>query len=439
MAVARRYHLGLDWGTSTTKLILRDYQQGTSFVIVPDGRATAYRYPSTVVLANDQIYFGSEAEQRRTVATRTIDALKAHIYQQASNYAEGRSISEEEDIATLYLTHVLSVAECFAEKHAVRDHADALMGMTVGVPAEELAQSALRKIYMRMVRCAYELAVRSGYDPQGKLYRDARQYVTNARKRIEKSGGYELSADSYKQWLRPELAAAMYWGIKSPRIQMDLYSCIDIGAWTTNVSYFRIHSTRPATGEKNSVIFYGGKTGGPGVIELLSKVASDHGEDFCALFGHESEWLCREECARHVDNFKKGCFRVWENGFRNAFRAEPRQGAWDGQLNIMVVGGGSKIADVRNHFFRSFPHEGWRPGQPVPDLGTPSDLYNFPDQGIIPRRPFNGDYTFLLVAYGLSVHSGDFPNTTLSPQVPPFDPQRRTRPFTDAQALGYDE
>jgi hypothetical protein len=405
----------------------------------PGGRAPSYRYPSTIALSDDHIFFGFEAEDRRQKADKTIDALKGDIYRQASQHVGQMGISESEDIATLYLTHVISIGEYFAYKHSKRSKADALIGVTIGVPAEELQQSSLRKTYMRMARCAYELAIRSGYDPQGARYYDARHKLTSARERIEKDGGYEATPDSYRQWLRPELAAAMYWGIKSPKIQMDLYSCIDIGAWTTNVSYFRIYSTRPATAEKDSIIFFGGQTGGPGVIELLSKVASDHGQDFTSLWGCEEQWLCRADCSDHIDNFKNRCFEVWEKGFHKAYRLQPRQSAWDGQVNVMVVGGGSKVPTVRNHFSQSFPHNGWRPGLPVPDIGTPSDLYNFPEEGVIPRQPFDGDYTFLLVAYGLSVHSGDFPHTTLAPQVPPFDPQTRRRQFRDSQTLGYDE
>jgi len=418
-------------------MILRDYEQGRAFVLMHDGGIPTYRYPSSIVLSDDRIFFGFEAEKRRQEAERAIDALKADIYNKALTHAGGTSMSELEDIATLYLAHAISLGRNFAETHAKRDNARALIGITLGVPAEELEQSAFRQIYMRMVRCAYELAMHTGYSPQGDSYSHAQKGLAWARERVETNGGYEATPDSYKQWLRPELAAAMYWGIKSPQIQKDLYSCIDIGAWTTNASYFRIHS-RLGSAEKDSIIFFGGQTGGPGVIKLLTEIASDHGQHFISLFGHEERWLCGSGCSEHIDNFKEGCFKVWKEGFRKAYQLEPRQDAWDGRVNVMVVGGGSKIPAVKKHFIKSFPHSGWQPGPSVPDLGMPSDLYNFPDQGTIPRQPFKGDYTFLLVAYGLSVHSGDFPHTTLSPQVPPFDPQSRRPTPLDPEDLGYD-
>lgn len=434
----RRYHLGLDWGTSTTKLVLRDYEQQKAFVLMPAGMAHSYRYPSTIVRSDDRIYFGFNAEERRKKADKVIDALKADLCILTVNEGCAQKTSEQEDLATLFLAHIISLGLNSAEEHAKRDKAQALMGMTIGFPAEEIEKSSLKHIYMRMAQSAYELAVRSGYDPQGKRYDQACEQVANVRGQIEARGGFVSSSSSYHQWLRPELAAAMYWGIKSPMIERDLYSCIDIGAWTTNTSYFRIGSS-PGTIEKDSIIFFGGATGGPGVIKLLKNVAEEHNQDFISMLGCEEEWLRRRTYVNHIEWFKKGCFEVWKRGFHQAYKLEPKQSAWDGKVNIMVVGGGSKIPEVRQHFLNAFPYPSWKSGPSVPDLGTPSDLFNFPDQGMIPRQPFAGDYTFLLVAYGLSVHSGDFPKTTLGPQVPPFDAQPRVRAFRDSSDLGYDE
>ena len=219
MSAVRRYHLGLDWGTSTTKMILRDYEQGRAFVLMHDGGIPTYRYPSSIVLSDDRIFFGFEAEKRRQEAERAIDALKADIYNKALTHAGGTSMSELEDIATLYLAHAISLGRNFAETHAKRDNARALIGITLGVPAEELEQSAFRQIYMRMVRCAYELAMHTGYSPQGDSYSHAQKGLAWARERVETNGGYEATPDSYKQWLRPELAAAMYWGSSRHRFK----------------------------------------------------------------------------------------------------------------------------------------------------------------------------------------------------------------------------
>ncbi len=148
MKEKRRYHLGLDWGTSATKLVLRDYEQQKAFVLMPAGNAHSYRYPSTIVRSDDRIYFGFKAEERRKKADEVIDALKADLFILTVNEGCAQKASEQEDLATLFLAHIISLGLNSAEEHAKRDNAQALMGMTIGFPAEELEKSSLKDIYM---------------------------------------------------------------------------------------------------------------------------------------------------------------------------------------------------------------------------------------------------------------------------------------------------
>jgi hypothetical protein len=58
----------------------------------------------------------------------------------------------------------------------------------------------------------------------------------------------------------------------------------------------------------------------------------------------------------------------------------------------------------------------------VPDLGVPRDLYDYPQSGVRADKAFAGDSTFALVAYGLSVPSGEFPIIILQDKVPEWQP-----------------
>ena len=439
MSNRRLYHLGLDWGTSATKLVLRDYEQGQAYVLYPPGMTLTYRYPSTIAIYRNHLFFGRDAETKRPFRARMYDAIKAEIYKLAKSSNADNDNNDLEDLATLYLSHIISVGFDFASRHASRAKAEALMGMTLGVPAEELASSSIRTIYLRMARTAYEMAIRVGYDPQGRPYDDALLVLNHTRGVLDAKDDGGPSQDSlYIQWLRPELAAAMYWGIKSPRIQPDLYTCVDIGAFTTNASYFRIRSTS-GHAPKDGIDFYGGASEPPGVLELLKEIAVQMNQDAFSIIGEEKRYLSQSCSADCIEKFKKKYFKVWEKGFRSAYTKQPKQSAWDGKLNVMVAGGGSKIEQLAQMFYGTCPNKGWRLGQPVPDLGIPTDLYFYPKEGIISQQPYRGDLAFLLVAYGLSVHSGNFPETRLSPQVPPFDPQTRRRVVKSHDELGYDK
>ena len=78
--MARRYHLGLDWGTSATKMVLRDYsdrsRQDTGSAIVIEYGTAGSRYPSTIAFDGERFWFGFEAEKRRSSST-IWDSLKA--------------------------------------------------------------------------------------------------------------------------------------------------------------------------------------------------------------------------------------------------------------------------------------------------------------------------------------------------------------------------
>lgn len=426
----RRYHLGLDWGTSATKLVLRDYEQQAGFVLFPDGKPS-YRYPSTVVQNGPKLYFGFKAEELRKGA-KTFDALKAAIY----NGAENTRPAFEEDLATLYLAHVINVGFNFAEQHAARANDEAILGLTLGIPAEELEQSVFRIAYLRMIRTAYEIAVRFECDVQGEDHDDCLTILNLARQKIrEKDGQTPPREDLYTQWLRPELAAAMYWSTKSPTLQDGLFSCVDIGAWTTNASYFRINTQTTDGVRERGIYFFGGACRQPGMLELIKSLSRARRKHFSSYLGHEERLFShlKEADEESVKTFGSEYFSTWRLGFQQAYRMHPLTESWNGKLHVMVVGGGAKVSKIKK-VFREFPNaSGWTPPIPVPDLGTPADLYKFPEAGIRPTKPFEGDSTFLLVAYGLSVNSRDFPKTRLTPDVQPFEAQSRQRQFNANQ------
>lgn len=434
----RQYHLGLDWGTSSTKLVLRDYSRNNAFVLYLDKNHKSYRYPSTIVRQNDCIYFGHEAEAKRNNAQKVWDALKADLCHSALAEQTDNSVSEKEDIATLYLAHIISRAFDIAEDHAARANEKAIMGMTLGIPAEELEQTALRTTYLNVVRTAYALATEKCYDPQGRKLSECKNVLNAVSENLAlKAKNKSPDGAAYASWLRPELAAAMYWAIKSPKIQDDLYSCVDIGAWTTNASYFRIHH---ADSNAKGISFFGGSCSQPGMIKLLDAIAHDinPNSNYLSIIDNEEKHLRQAKHNAAIDDFGEECFAVWDKGFRSAYAKEKKQSSWDGKLNVMVVGGGSKVERIRQKFYKRFPHEGWQPPKAVPDLGIPNDLYELPAKGVLPEKRFSGDHTFLLVAYGLSVHSMDFPKTTLSPQVAPYQPKERSK-FKPYDECGYDK
>ncbi len=441
----RRFHLGLDWGTSTTKLVLRDYSQGSgsaAFVLTPDGSEGEYRYPSAVDIKGEHLYFGATANRRGIAAGKRLDSLKAlSTLSKFSEKAPGAKKLTYEDLAILFLSHAISLGMRTAIELASRVDSHARLGMTLGIPTEVgWSSSSQGDTYLRLARTAFDIAVRAGIDPQGMHESDAFTLVTVAKEVAcsERSGSSDRS-DECAQWLRPELGAAMLWGFKSPAIEPGLYSCVDIGAWTVNASYFRIHHDRidGEYVEKGALSFFGGACQQPGmnaVCEILAEAILE--KDPVALRGREEVILGRHPVSV-IEPATRRFLSTWKTGFSRAYQKDPMQSHWD-NLKIMVIGGGSKVSPIRD-IFRTAPQSGWTQPVMVPNLGMPADLYHIPSRGITPRKRFEGDNTFLLVAYGLSVRHEDFPPFKLSDEVAPMTRPRTYQERPTSEELGYEE
>jgi len=443
----RRFHLGLDWGTSATKLVIRDYGQGemgTGFVIKLESNDESYRYPSIVQIENGHVFFGAQAELiKKKTSSHPYLSLKSMVVQpdQFKSLAAGSQTFSYEDLATLYLAHVIALGKKTADNLAKQINQDAVMGLTLGVPAEELEKSNVCDSYLRIIKIAYEIAIRLNTDPQGVAEKKAFELLTTSKKNIL-STTPTASTVNYSQWLRPELAAAMLWGFKSPAIEPDLYTCVDIGAWTTNASYFRIHGSSVAGEhmEKTSISFYGGACRPPAMNEVCRLISEYlNQESFENLRGQENTLLNAKVPYEVVEPVVAEIYATWKKGFHAAYRKEALQSRWD-NLKVMTIGGGSKVDYVRKKF-GTFPMPGnnWRDPSFIHNIGVPIDLFHLPSNGITARNRFDGDFSFLPVAYGLSVHAGDFPDITLSNDVEDFRPDPPPKRFRTSEELGYSE
>ncbi|MBI5440419.1 MAG: hypothetical protein HY900_04320 [Deltaproteobacteria bacterium] len=409
----RDFHLGLDWGTSTTKLVLRDYSQGDqglAYVLCFDGAEGGYRYPSAVAVRDGRIHLGPNAD-RKGGGLYSLKALA--IGGQVGALVPGSTNLSYEDLATLYLAHVLNRAWSQTAALADRVGAEPRLGVTLGVPTDvSWSRFAQAGTYLRMVRTAYQLGVRESLDPQGFSEAEGLSAVEGARTRVTQSADFDT-------WLRPELAAATLWGFRSPAIEPGLYSCVDVGAWTANTSFFRIrHEVVDGDyQEKGGLGFFGGACRPPAMNDLCSLLASKAGVAPETLRGSENDAV--ERFGRGVaEPVLARIFETWRLGFHNSYGHEARQEAWR-HLRVLPIGGGSKVDAVRQLLTR-FPLPGWDPPRLEPDLGCPRDLFNLPRPRQANREAFSGDSAFLLVAYGLSVRYGDFPPMRLADEIQPL-------------------
>src|SRR5439155_12583120 len=119
------------------------------------------------------------------------------------------------------------------------------MSMSMGVPMSVLDEGHLRDQFLTIARGAFDIWKTQGDEPSfanGIGVDRARDLVAAARARV---AGRPVA--SPREWIRSEAEAGLLWIFRSPLVREGLYSCVDVGAGTTDVSVFRIR-TRPEGG-----------------------------------------------------------------------------------------------------------------------------------------------------------------------------------------------
>lgn len=443
--MSRHHHLGLDWGTSATKLVLRDYDavgatHGLGYVL-RDGSG-GVRHPSLVVLEGSRLWFGDAAKHRLATARASWPSLKAEVALRGNAATEAAGGLLNRDLAVLYLAHVLSLARRAAR--TLPGGQEAELGFKLGVPTGEMNSWGHSTEYLRIARAAYYLACVEGIDPDGLALDKASGVLRGAWEDVaRRQQRARLTGEVIEAWLRAEAASEMIWPLYSPAIQPGLYTAVDVGAGTTNACFFMIHAG-PGEGvqdPKGALSFFGAACATPGLNDLLSVLLAGDANPGAleALRGQEDIVLKQTpQGARRVAPIVRDFKKVWSKARKQAYPCYDQMSKWN-DLQLLTVGGGRKVEFVRRSLEMERPIPNIKRCRTVPELGVPSDLRELPARAGGVGVPFRADATFLLTAYGLSFETDDLPEITLPSGIPPFRPAGRVRQFVGHEEHGYDK
>ena len=431
----RHVHLGVDFGTCWSKLVLRDYQAPTDrcFVVRPGDPFDAgenYRIPSGVTVEGDRLYFGWAGEHRALQAeAHVISSPKMHAAFPSSAEDPDRSVGlSAVDISILVVTYLLQVGFGCARAYCATLSPPAMprMSMSMGVPMSMLDQSPLRERFLTIARVAFDIWKAEKEEPSfadGIEIDRARALITSARTRVT-----DRPVTSTREWIRSEAEAGLLWIFQSPRIREGLHGCVDVGAGTTDVSFFRIRSRHEGdTWVKDALGFYSARSCPPAMNALddcLVKI-NDHGLSLAVLRGKENAVIKRHGLATHqrVQSVCKEIHETYRRAWADAFEKEKHESVWP-RYGLFVLGGGSKV-DVVVDSLRESVWPGQLAKRTIGDAGFPDDLYDWPEKGQM--IPFREDATFLLVAYGLSYLGTDVPEVDNPSEMPPLVIQQHPR------------
>lgn len=414
----RRFHLGVDYGTSNSKIVFRDYGargEEKAIVILRNG---SFRIPSRVCMTATEFVFGDDGKTpedcdiyesiKMIVAADVCHDAKLY-FGPPKKMPDGFSAA---DLAALTVWFLISEGHRAIDTYLNRKMEGVSIGMTMGVPMSFFSDAQLRSSFLTIARRAWSLYREQGLLGPVLLIEKARRILdAHPSALVPSTLDYEV-----RDWVRSEGEAAMWWPFQSPAIPSGPYAKVDIGAGTTHASLYRIFGT--AQTPKTGLAFFGAVTVPVGMDAVDSAIAKSEGlkGDCLALRGRERSILQTSARARNAltlvgEKIYEAYGRAWTETYHKIKGYVPELQAWR-EHNVFVIGGGSLVPNlveiVRVHPGRRTPLR-------LATLEQPTDLIRADN-----KRVTGEELPFITVAYGLSNIGLSIPEAFTPDEVPPM-------------------
>jgi len=419
--------IGLDFGTSCTKVVVGDKNYGKAYAIplVEQKGLGSYLLPSRLWESNDRYSLRQEGRPHRDLKLRLL----------AERYA-----NEDFEQAAAYLGLVIRLVRgCILSMSQYRKAAIAWK-LNLGLPAASYADTELVSRFKVLALAAEAIADKAASHP-------AKGEVGGICRRVRNSS-LDAAIDHYAVDTEidvvPEISAQVYGFVQSEHFDPkgpNVFMVIDVGAGTVDSSIFHVRKER---GGKYGFVYFSNIVGGNGVVNLhraridwLSRALTDIDKNgkiassldslrkFSDLLGAYPERIEEYYDGIRISfNANRGnpdwrffWERCWDQVFSKTVAAIRNRKLTQAQLTqempLFLCGGGARMnyyRDLVDRFNgntgRAWGHVGLRP------LGIPKEL-----QADELKRQ---DYDRLAVAYGLSfLRLGNYIRPLEVPDLPP--------------------
>ncbi len=418
MSPKRRIHLGIDYGTSTSKIVFRDYGAPGGELAVIVLQQGSFRIPSRVCVTATDLLFGDR--HKTSEECDIYESLKMQTAAQVSGnpafyFGPDKTLPNgftAADLATLTVWFLISEAHRAVSTYLKGNMEGVSLGMTMGVPMAFFKDGQLRRTFLTIARRAWTLYRGEGLlGPAILLERALRLLEKHPISAIPATPEFEV-----RDWIRSEGEAAMWWPFQSPAIAAGPYAKVDIGAGTTHASLFRIYGN--ARTPKIGLAFFGAATVPVGMDAVDRAIAESQGfdGDCLSLRGREVAILKASGKARGAlipvqERICTSYRRAWIETYHKIEKYAAELTAW-GTHTVFVIGGGSLIPHLVQ---TARVHPGRNVSLELAVLEEPADLVR-PDN----RKVSRDDLPFVTVAYGLSNIGLSIPEASRPDQIPPM-------------------
>lgn len=442
---SRKITIGIDFGTSSIKCIWQDYADDRRYLISWGDEALGYPsycLPSTIAAQSGKFYLGVEAEKLflKNEAHCLVRSIKREVQSlfelkplaNKGKYkfktADGRTVK----VSSVYLGILLMgyamglskkmVCEFYGERYDIRPD------FNVAVPLDSLNHEIAEKQWERLAFIAEKASDRivSGID------------VATAMDLID-----QISRDCVEippvsdrvTFVLPETAAAVITYFTSGIGKDGLFGIVDIGAGTTDVTFFR-HFARPEE-LKNS--FYAATTSPVGMDDFDMAMALAPHEDIRPQDSFQAKriYMARQakqklnevsevrlgpkvvtlpEIEKRTEKMRADIYKSYKTTLVNAYKKEMRQNRWSSWM-LFLIGGGTRLEMIRRQFREYLGDQIARPAINLMEIAE--DIYS-PSGGSIKLSEEMA--ALLAIAYGLSHSLVEWPQCWYPRQVDALPP-----------------
>lgn len=439
--------LGVDYGTSATKVVARDFDApgGTKCFPVlwestdPYGE---YRLPSTIrthgafawfgISDNDCNHYGvpGDAAAHTSIKMRVARQVAGNNERVRLNLQGAANLQlpdgwgyKELFIASLSWTLCKSMRWVLASRQY--DVRDTSFGVTFGMPNDFRDDRLLARLFYNCFRAAYAIASKPDLAQKLEEFRVNLSIEFLDHIRTEFDNANQLDMDDAAFWMQSEALSSAYWTWDNPELTAGPYFHIDVGAGTSNVSaYLVFDEIDPVTNARHNtgISIYASKSGPIGLNAFLN----------------DPERIL--ERLRADDTINNQLLNAYREVFRTIRRMTTGEGRpWDQWRNarVILLGGGTRVNAIADSFLFHPYHRDYPP-EPLRLINFPRDfddtwLGNVP-QSQYRRLQIAGVHANLAIAYGLSAgtdlpveqHMNDHPLAAL--------PRRTRDDFVDIYA-----
>ncbi len=382
----KRRTIGLDYGTHSTKVVVRTRGDVVGNVISLDDPHENYPVnssPSAIWLNNHRLYFGTSAI--RNGQGIDFGSLKAKLVNTPTDEAD--RLQEFEFLTTAYLCWILSEILKVDPGLAVSEPI-----VQLSAPTNHSGDPILSERYLRIANACHNFVFVQGKEiKQGCRYDIVRRWICSL-----------LSLplpppDERHFFVMPETIAPVVSLQQEPMLEPGMYMLTDMGASTTEVSLFLVHNESV----DNKILCYNDSTEFRGGSDLTS---------------HEN--LPAPYSARKLKDFldctEKQVNIAWFLGYQKDMGSTAAKEKWK-SLQFLLTGGATLNPHVVAMFNKINPIIVWPENEVILKVGrhVPSTLKS-------DRRMDDEDLSKFAVANGLAIERARWPSFYLEDELKPL-------------------